>query len=177
LIPDIVITEIHYNPPEGVDYEFVELYNKSVSDVTLETSVTTETSPGVFVTENLPWRLEGMGYEFPSGTVVPAHSYILVAKTPAIYTSAPYNLNPNDIYGPYDGKLDNSGEEIELQIPGDQEFGKDRYWIPIEKIDYDDVAPWPPRANGGGDSLHRNDINVYGRNYSNWSEVIPTPGS
>ena len=173
LIPDIVITEIHYNPSEGIDYEFVELYNRTGSAVTLETSVTTETSPGNFITEDIHWRLEGTGYEFPAGVTIPAYSYILVAKTPASYPGS---------YGPYDGKLDNGGEEVELQIPGDQEYGQLRFWIPIEKIDYDDIAPWPATVpgdgpDGEGDSLDRNNVNTYGRDYSNWNAATPTPGS
>jgi hypothetical protein len=178
-IPAIVITEIYYNP-SGVnadDYEFVELYNRSGSAVTLETEVTTETVPGDPdpVHESIPWRLEGTGYEFPAGVTIPSHSYILVAKTPATYTSAPYNLS--NVYGPYDGKLDNGGEELEIQIPGDQEYGQARYWIPIEKVDYDDVAPWPTSADGGGHSLQRINVNTYGRDYSNWSAAAPAPGS
>ena len=172
LIPAVVITEIHYNPVEGIDYEFVELYNRTGSAVTLETEVTTEISPGTFVTEDIPWRLEGTGFEFPANTTIPAHSYIIVAKVPTNYSPAPC-----DVYGPYDGKLDNGGEEVEIQIPGDQEYGKDRYWIPIEKVDYDDEAPWPTTPDGRGDSLHRCDINAYGRDYSNWHAVPPTPGS
>jgi len=172
LIPAVVITEIHYNPVEGIDYEFVELYNRTGSAVTLMTTVNTETSPGVFDTEDVTWRLEGTGYEFPDDTTIPPHSYILVAKTPATYSSAPC-----DVHGPYDGKLSNGGEELEIQIPGDQEYGKNRYWIPIEKIDYDDEAPWPTTPDGRGDSLHRNDINAYGRDYSNWRAAPPTPGS
>jgi len=171
LVPDVVITEIYYNPPSGADYEFVELYNRSGSPVTLAETVTTETSPGVFVPEVVTWRLEGTGYEFPPGTTIPAYTRILVAKVPANYSSAPCV-----VYGPYDGKLDNGGEEIELQIPGDQEYGEDRYQIPIEKVDYDDVAPWPTSADGGGDSLNRDNISTYSRDYSNWSAAAPTAG-
>jgi hypothetical protein len=173
LIPDVVITEIYYAPPAGSDYEFVELYNRTGSAVTLEETVTTETSPGVFVPEVVTWRLEGTGYEFPASTTIPAYSYILVAKVPANYSSAPC-----DVYGPYDGKLSKGGEELELQIPGDKEYYEDeRYKIPIEKIDYDDTAPWPTSPDEGGDSLHRDDINTYGRDYSNWNAATPTPGS
>ncbi len=170
-IPDIVITEIHYNPATGTDYEFVELYNRSGSPVTLMSEVTTETSPGTFVTEILPWRLEGTGFEFPANTTIPVNTYILVAKKPAMYSSAPCT-----VFGPYDGKLDNGGEEIELQIPGDQEYGQNRYWIPIEKIDYDDESPWPTTPDGNGDSLQRQNKNTYGRDYSNWNAASPTPG-
>jgi len=172
LIPNIVITEIYYNPPAGADHEFVELYNRTGSAVTLESTAATETSPGVFVVEDIPWRLEGTGYEFPPGVTIPAYTRILVAKDPTNYSSAPCV-----VYGPYDGKLDNGGEELEIQIPGDQDYGEDRYWIPIEKIDYDDAAPWPTSADGGGDSLHRDNVNAYGRDHSNWHAGAPTPGS
>jgi hypothetical protein len=172
LIPDMVITEIYYNPPQGADYEFVELYNRSGHSVTLMSQATTETSPGVFVTENLPWRLEGTGYEFPANTVIAPGEYVIIAKDPTLYISLSC-----DVYGPYDGKLDNAGEQVEIQMPGDQEYGKTRYWIPIEKIDYDDAAPWPTSADGAGDSLHRMNINAYGRDYSNWNAGTPTPGT
>ena len=172
LIPDIVITEIYYRPPAGADYEFVELYNRSGSAVTLETRVTTETSPRVFVPEVVTWRLEGTGYEFPPGVTIEPDHYILLARNPANYSSAPCA-----VYGPYDGKLNNGGEELEIQIPGDKEYDEDRYWIPIEKIDYDNEAPWPTSADGGGDSLHRQNVNTYGRDYSNWQAATPTPGS
>jgi hypothetical protein len=171
-IPDIVITEIFYNPPQGPDYEFIELHNRSGHSVTLMSQATTETSPGVFVTENLPWRLEGTGYEFPDNTVIDPGEYIIIAKNPAMYSSLTC-----DVYGPYDGKLDNGGEQIEIQIPGDQEYGKNRYWIPIEKIDYDDEAPWPTTPDGNGDSLHRIDVELYGRDYSNWNAQSPSPGN
>lgn len=172
LIPDIVVTEIYYNPSEGSDYEYVELYNRSGSDVMLETLASTETSPGDVVNEYLPWRLEGIGYEFPASVTIPGGGYILVAKNPGNYRSAPC-----PVYGPYDGKLDNAGEEVEIQTPGDQEYGQGRYWIPIEKVDYDDAAPWPTSADGGGDSLQRQNVNTYGRDYANWQAAPPTPGN
>jgi hypothetical protein len=170
LIPDIVITEIYYNPPSGTDYEYVELYNRSGSAVTLMTSVTTEYTPGVFTPEDISWRLEGTGYEFPNDVTIGAGDYIIVAKDPTKYISATC-----DVYGPYDGKLDNGGEELEIQIPGDKEYGRDRYWIPIEKIDYDDEFPWPTSPDGGGDSLDRINVTTYGRDYSNWQADTPNP--
>ena len=171
LIPAIVITEIYYNPPSGGAYEFVELYNRSGSAVMLMSEARTETSPGVFIAESIPWRLEGTGFKFPVGTTIPAYTRILVAKTPALYSSAPCV-----VYGPYDGALDNGGEQIEIQIPGDMEYGQPRYWIPIEKVDYDDTAPWPTSADGGGHSLYRINVNTYGRDYSNWNAAAPSPG-
>lgn len=171
-IPEVVVIEIYYNPPLGSDYEFIELYNRSGHSVNLMSEAATEVSPGVFETADLPWRLEGIGFQFPADTVIESGQYIVVAKNPDVYSSLSC-----DVYGPYDGKLDNSGEQIEIQIPGDQEYGKDRYWIPIEKIDYDNVLPWPQSADGGGDSLHRVNVNTYGRDFSNWTAAAPDPGN
>lgn len=170
-IPDIVITEIHYNPSQGSAYEFIELYNRSGFAVTLMSDATTETSPGVFITESIPWRLEGTGYEFPANTTIPAGGFLIVAKDPTLSV-----YNGLSKVGPYSGGLDNGGEQIEIQIPGDQEYNQTRYWIPIEKIDYDDTAPWPISADGAGNSLHRINVNAYGRDYSNWSDGTPTQG-
>jgi len=170
-IADIVITEIYYNPPAGNEYEFVELYNRSSSPVTLMTQVTTETSPGVEITEYLPWRLDGINFVFPSGVTINPNERIVVARNPAMYASAPCA-----VYGPYEGKLDNAGEEIELQIPGDLEYGKERAWITIEKVEYDDASPWPTSCDGGGDSLNRLFYGSYPNDVLNWQAAAPTAG-
>jgi hypothetical protein len=179
LVPDVVITEIHYNPPEGDDYEFVELYNRSGSSVQLWLAADRYTSPTSYVTEDIPWRLEGTGYEFPAYTTIPAGGRIIVAKDPTLSVYSGLS-----VYGPYTGSLKNGGEQIEIQKPGDWEYGEEkRYWIPIEKIDYDDESPWPTTIpgvsgpDGEGDSLQRIHEDEYGRDYSNWSAGMPTRGS
>jgi hypothetical protein len=103
-------------------------------------------------------------------TVLEAGEYLIIARDP---TLSVYDGLPN-VYGPYDGALDNGGEQLELQIPGDWEYGEPkRYWIPIEKVDYDDAVPWPTSPDGGGDSLQRINVNEYGRDYSNWQAGAP----
>jgi hypothetical protein len=139
------------------------------------TQATTFTSETSFITEMLPWRIDGIGFDFPVNTTIPAHSYIVVAKDPTKYSSL------TCVVYTYGGKLKDDGEEIELEIPGDQEYDengpKKRYWIPIEKIKYKATAPAPwPDADNNGKSLQRIDINAYGRDYSNWTAAIPTAG-
>ncbi|MBI9017808.1 MAG: lamin tail domain-containing protein [Phycisphaerae bacterium] len=178
LLSPIVITEIFYKPPSGTAYEFIELYNRSGSAIALVTEVSTEISDSETVTEYISWRIEGTGYEFPNNTTIAAGERIILAKDPTKYASIPCRC-----FGPYDGELDNGGEELEIRIPGDKEFDKLRYWIPLEKIEYSDGShpvgsdPWPISADGGGDALHRNNINIYGRDYSNWYAANPTPGN
>lgn len=171
VVADIVITEIYYHPPAGNDYEYVELYNRSGSAVTLMTPVRTEVAPGEAITESLPWRLDGINFVFPSAVTINPGQRVLVVRNPAMYAQAPC-----PVYGPYEGKLDNAGEEIELQIPGDLEFGKSRAWITIEKVEYDDSDPWPTRCDGGGDALTRLSYDSYSNDVLNWQAATPTPG-
>ncbi len=173
-IADIVITEIYYSPANGdTAYEFMELYNRSGSLVTLMSLANTEVTQGNIITENIGWHIEGISFDFPTDPPITmaANERIIIARDPDNYSS----LTTVQVLGPC-GKLDNGGEELELQIPGDQEYGKDRYWIPIEKIKYDNDAPWPS-ADENGKSLQRLDADTYGRDYSNWKAETLSPGS
>ena len=172
LVAAVVISEIYYNPDNDTDYEFVELYNRSSQSVTFMSDITVETSPGVFATESMPWRLEGTGFEFPENVTIDPFEYIIVAKDRDKYSHLSC-----DVYGPYDGKLDNGGEELALQMPGDKEYGDDQIWIPVEIVDYEDSQPWPQGADGDGDSINRFDPSVYGSDYTNWYAAPPSPGS
>ncbi|NLH15159.1 MAG: hypothetical protein GX455_01135, partial [Phycisphaerae bacterium] len=74
------------------------------------------------------------------------------------------------------GSLDNAGEKIELSRPGDKEPGQDRYWIRMERVNYDNSAPWPAAADGGGKSLTRIADSQYGNDAANWQAATPSPG-
>ena len=91
----------------------------------------------------------------------------------AAYSSVP----SSKVLGPYDGKLANEGEKLELAMPGDREYGGERYYIPRDEVKYDSVAPWPLSANGSGDSLHRIDDYQYANDYLNWTASGPGPNN
>jgi hypothetical protein len=171
-VPPVVITEIYYHPSEDSDYEFVELCNRSASAVALETDVSTETSQGVFITQRLPWRIDGIGFDFPAGITLAPGEVVVVAKNPALACYA----GLGKVFGPYSGALNNNGEQIELQIQGDLEYGSERYMIPLEIIDYSDSAPWPISADGSGYSLNRIYLDEYARDYTNWRALAPSHG-
>lgn len=178
LIGDVVITELMYDPPAGTDYEYLELHNRSSAAVTLMTSAGTEAPEGVFTDEWLPWRIEGIDYVFDENVVLAPGEIIILAKNPAVFNSAYGSILPAGIrvFGPYDGKLNNDGENIELQIPGDQEWGKNRIYIPIEKIEYSDNAPWPEDLDNLGYALTRINNNIYADDPENWEGTSPSPG-
>ncbi|MBL7153802.1 MAG: lamin tail domain-containing protein, partial [Phycisphaerae bacterium] len=146
----IVISEIMYNPQSGDQkQEFIEVHNFGSSDVTLYDS-----------NEGLPWKFtDGIDYTFPDypGLTIPAGGYVLVVKDISAYI-AEYGLPPFGVMvlGPYDGKLSNAGERLELGMPGDvDEQGRRRY-IRAERVNYSDgshndgfehlappLDPWP----------------------------------
>jgi hypothetical protein len=178
LVAPLVITEIMYNPVQGADYEYLEIYNRSPEAVSLMATVSTENPQGVFTSQDLPWTIDGIGYVFPSGITVMPGEYVIVAKNPSLFSSVYGSILPagTRVFGPYAGKLDNNGEEIAIQIPGDQEWNKARIYIPVETIDYMDSAPWPTGPNGGGQSLQRADKNVYSSDPEIWIGLAPQPG-
>ena len=85
------------------------------------------------------------------------------------------------VYGPYVGKLRNSGDEVELykpdapQAPGRPDAGYVPY-LRVDKVNYSDVAPWPTQADGAGMSLQRRDRLGFGNDPANWQAAAPTPG-
>ncbi|MDB6154397.1 MAG: hypothetical protein JWL90_2850, partial [Chthoniobacteraceae bacterium] len=93
LINSLRITEIHFNPPNGNAYEFIELTNSGATALDLL---------GVrFV--------EGIDFVFPAYSLAPG-AYVIVARDPSKYPTLP-------VVGPYSGALDNSGETLGLMLP------------------------------------------------------------
>ena len=112
---------------------------------------------------------------------------LVVSFNPATNTAAlnsfraTYGVPPSvPIFGPYRGKLDNGGEEIELQRPDPpQVSGPDAGFVPYvlaDRVEYDDMAPWPLTADGGGASLQRRRPYDYGNDPVNWKGDGPTAG-
>ena len=181
----IVITEIMYHPDWPTNgsytndqYEYIELRNTSASAVTLYDS-----------NENAPWKFtDGIDYTFgspPDTVTIPAGGRILVVKNPMAFNWRYPGLSAIT-YGPYDGKLDNAGERVQIGKPGDEDAGI-RYYIRVDRVDYSDgshpggepgnVDLWPTAADGQGKSLTRKYPNLYGNDPNNWQAATPTPGS
>jgi hypothetical protein len=125
VVPDIVITEIMYNPPEsGEDsLEFLEFYNNTAETVNLE---------GYFMSL-------GVEYTFPS-IDLPADNYLLLAKDSVAF-KATFGV---DAYQWTAGALSNGGEPVELS---------DNFANVVDYVPYDDQFPWDTLADGQGPSL------------------------
>jgi hypothetical protein len=169
VVGPVVIQEIHYHPSEGglgVAEEFLELRNISAQAVPLyDPAYPTNT-----------WRVNGFGFDFPTNLVLPANGLVLIVATnPAVFRDK-YGL-PADllVLGPATGTLQDSGERLELQRP--ELWGTNVVYITVDEVRYNDKAPWPPGADGGGPSLQRKGAAAYGTDPLNWEAAMPTPGA
>jgi len=123
----VVFNEVMYNPAGETDstQEWVELYNQMAVNMDLN-----------------GWSLEGgVDFDFPEGTTVPGHGFLVVAAQPSAVTGVPYGV---EVLGPFDGQLSNGGEELRLvNIDGRK----------MNILDYGDSGDWPVGADGSGASL------------------------
>ncbi|MBN1481594.1 T9SS C-terminal target domain-containing protein [candidate division KSB1 bacterium] len=128
-------TEIHYHPSvlDTVDnrsFEFLELKNIGASPIDVS---------GVQFSR-------GLTYTFPMNTILNPGSFIVLASNPQQFVRR-YGFAP---FGDYDGFLANDGETLALvNVANDT----------LLSVRYDDRAPWPEQADGGGFSLVPKDVN------------------
>ncbi|MBN2593452.1 MAG: lamin tail domain-containing protein, partial [Sedimentisphaerales bacterium] len=119
----VVINEIHYDPDVKTELvEFIELYNTTAANIDLS---------GWYFTN-------AISYQFPAGSILPVSEYIVVVQNPAHiqakWSSGRYIVPPNLFFGPFEGKLGNNGDRIELyNSQGDL----------IDMVDYQLGFPWP----------------------------------
>ena len=188
LIGPVIISEIHYHPPDFTFGEFV-LDNDMDEYVELENTASTNVALYHPQHPTNTWVLNGaVDFVFPPGVVLPPGGHLLVVNfDPADATEAANfrarNFVPDEtpLYGPYEGKLDNSGEAIELEKPdrpqpaGPPDFGLVPYVL-VERVRYSDEAPWPAAADGLGPSLHRLSGTTYGNDPASWIAAAGSPG-
>jgi hypothetical protein len=181
LISPVVINEIHFQPGTGMPTtdEFIELHNPTDANVPL--------FDPLFPTN--AWRIrDGITFDLPTGITVPAGGFVLVtgfdpADTQALADfrtrySVPANV---PVYGPFSGRLSDTGEALEFQQPDkpegidDPNYGFVPYEV-RERIRYSMASPWPVISSGSGASLQRSDAKTYGNEPLNWMSGAPTPG-
>ena len=181
----IVISEIMYHPPDlgtndNLRDEFIELHNFSGAEVPLfDLNHPTNT-----------WRLrDALDFNFPTNVTMPAGGFLLVVSFDPVTNvtalsefRAVYGLSPSiAIYGPWNGRLANDNENVELYKPDAPDLDGDVPFVQVDKVKYADTAPWPVLAdgntNGSGASLQRRAMSDYGNDPVNWFAGVPTPGA
>ncbi len=180
LVGPIVISEVNYQPVavyangqswNNTEDEFIELNNVSGSPVTLSDGAGNS------------WRLrDAVDFTFPAGATIPAGGYAIVASVnPANAAElAAFRTRNNipagvQVYGPWDGQLDNSSDSIELARP-DSPNGATVPYVLVDKVNYVNGAPWPTGA-GVGASMQRIAVNAFGNDPVNWRFTVSTPGA
>ncbi|MCF7848358.1 MAG: lamin tail domain-containing protein, partial [Kiritimatiellales bacterium] len=171
LVGDVVFTEIMYHPADSNGFEFIEICNRTSSEVALyHATYTTNT-----------WNLDGaVEFTFPEGLTLGAGECVVISETNAAAFRSYYLVDAGvTVLGPYDGQLNNDGEDLYLTRPGNPEdlTGEIPY-IVVERVEYNDAAPWPTDADGLGSSLERVDAALYPNDAANWAaNASPSPGA
>ena len=129
----IVISEIMYNPlnPDN-DAEYVELVNVSGSAVTLFDLATNE--PWKFV-DDYKDKTPGIDYEFPTTTptTMAAGERILLVKNLTAF-NAKFSAPGVTILEWGVGNISDSGERLQLSMPGDIDNTGERQYIRVDRV-------------------------------------------
>jgi len=169
---DVVVSEIMYHPRstpahpgDNAQDEYVVLHNPTDRAIALWT-------------EAGQWRIDGgIRFDFPTNTTMaPDERFILVSFDPATDAQLQAFLQAQGVtgttaraFGPYDGKLSNSGERIALERPQlPDEFGEPIPWTIVDEVIYADGAPWPIGADGTGRPIVRRSPSQPGNDPANW---------
>ncbi|HWH69172.1 MAG TPA: Ig-like domain-containing protein, partial [Candidatus Sulfotelmatobacter sp.] len=123
-------------------------------------------------------------FDFPTNIVMPAGSRLLVVGfDPLTNATALAGFRANygvptetPIYGPWQGRLGNGEQTLELKKP--DPWGTNGVpYVLVEKVHYLDHAPWPEPADGTGASLQRSALAAYANEPTNWFAAPPTAGA
>ena len=130
LAANVVINEIHYDSEIKTELvEFVELHNGGDTDADISN-----------------WFFsDGIDYVFPENTTLPAGGYLLVSQSP----SAVQTKFGVSSFGPFDGRLSNEGERIQL---------RDSNNTVVDEVDYGIGFPWPIVGDGNSIELVHPDL-------------------
>ncbi len=162
---DLVVNEIFFNPPGGDADEFLELYHRGTTPVSLD-----------------GWRLRGgIDFDFPPGLTVQPGQYLVVAKDRDRLLSNHPGLPAAAVVGGYSGQLGNGGDLVRLTRPdtllGTNDLGEqtvDTIHIPVAEVRYVDGGTWGRWSDGGGSSLELVDPDADPALGANWADSDET---
>jgi hypothetical protein len=191
-IGPLVINEVMFAPSNTIYFsnslpvfgqnpidEFIELRNV--------TSLTVPLYDPLYPTNH--WKLQkAVSFIFPLTNMPPNSFCLVVGFDPYTNTTAladfraHYGVSPTiPIFGPWTGRLSDSGDSVELykpdpvQLPPAPDAGFVPY-IRVDKVNYNSAPPWPGGANATGKSLQRKNSLFFGNDPINWAVDAPTAG-
>ena len=146
----VVFNEIMYHPATNeAAMEWVELHNQMAVDMDLS---------GWFVSG-------GIRYSFPEGTIILGGGYLVLALSPATLAAATGLTN---IHGPFEDRLSNGGEKLELRDKNDRL---------MDSVDYADKGKWPTAPDGSGVSLAKRRPSASSDAPENWTSSVVVGGT
>ncbi|MGI9429248.1 MAG: lamin tail domain-containing protein [Bythopirellula sp.] len=177
VLGDVLISEVHYHPAPVPPAEAGNITQDELEFVELA-----NVSGGPFDISN--WKVDGIHFTFPAGTVLANDEAIVLvtfdptlepAKATAFRNVFGIGAGPR-LFGAASGQLNNAGERVELFKPEDPVtlLTGD---VLVDAVRYDELAPWPTAAGGGGDALQRTAANAFGGFAASWQAAPGTPGS
>ncbi len=147
----VVFNEIMYHPRDPDSVEWIELYNQMAVDVDISR-----------------WSIDGIDYTFPTNTIIGGGKYLVISSDPAELMR---RVGIANVYGPFAGKLSNSGEKLRL-INHNQRV--------MDSVDFGTDSPWPAGPDGSGFTLAKRQPNLGSKSAENWANSAQsggTPGS
>ena len=154
----VVFSEIMFNPAVP-NAEYIELFNRSTNS-TFDLS---------------GWKVNGLDYTFPSGSLVPPQKYLVLARSSVVFAATYGPLVP--VSGVFDGNLQLLGETLSLIKPGTTPEQD----LVVDRVRYEALPPWPTTPFlEPGTALQLMDAAQDNGRVANWSfstVTRKTPGS
>ncbi|HAJ36819.1 MAG TPA: hypothetical protein DCL15_14140 [Chloroflexi bacterium] len=149
-VASVVINEIHYDPtPAAATLEYVELFNTGAQALSLT-----------------GWRLEGgIDYDFPVGTTLPAHGFLVVALDPMTVRNV---YGAATVVGPFRGRLSNEGDRLTLRNARAQT---------VDEVEYGVGFPWPVTGYMVDHAIHLINTALDNALPGAWRAGPPSPGA
>jgi hypothetical protein len=127
------------------------------------------------------WQLTGgIQLDLPAETVMgPGENVVLVGFSPtdeARETNFRQRMGIDRsvrLLGPYSGTLSDMGGSVQLLRP----LADRSEWALVDRVAYDDRAPWPADVRETGRSLQRRGPDAFGDAPQSWLAADPTPGT
>ena len=151
--PKVHVSEFQYHPATNqLSGDWIELHNPGVDTV---------------VTTGWILRDESDDREFllPNSTLLPG-GYLVVSQDKAAFTVAYPSVNR--VVGSFPFGLGNGGDTIRVY---------DSVGNPVVRLDYDDVLPWTPDADGTGRTLQLIQGTVFSKDPAAWKASPQIGGS
>jgi hypothetical protein len=154
----VVINEIMYRPTVA-GASFVELLNTATN----------------FVFDLSGWRMTGLDYTFPSGTLLTNGQFLVLAKNRAVFNSV-YG-NTAFVFDEFAGALGDGAETLTLEAPVVTRYTNtdgliltNVAYAVVDQVRYEDRLPWPTNAAGAGSALQVIDATQDNGRASNWGD-------